>query len=130
MKVDHIGYAVKKIEKAIESFELLGYQFGEVIDDNNRNIKICFGIKDGYKVELIQPIDKMKESPVDNYLSKIGATAYHICYVSQDFEKDIADLTSKGFKIVIPAQEAIAFQNKRVIFMMNLAIGLIEIVEG
>lgn len=130
MKVDHIGYAVKKIEKAIESFKILGYQFEEIIDDTTRNIKICFGIKDGYRVELIQPMDRTKESPVDTYLSKIGATAYHICYVSDEFEKDIDDLKSKGFKVVISPQEAVAFKNKRVVFMVNLTIGLIEIVES
>lgn len=129
MEVDHIGYAVKKIDKAMRSFQSLGYEFGELIEDYDRNILIAFGSRDGYRIELVQPLDKKKESPVDAYLSKIGPTAYHICYVSDAFEEDIEKLMGEGFRVVIEPMKAIAFGGKRVIFMMNLGIGLMEIVE-
>ena len=43
MKIDHIGYAVKRIDKAVESFELLGFMFGDIVDDLERNVRIRFG---------------------------------------------------------------------------------------
>lgn len=129
MRIDHIGYAVKKIEKAIKSFENLGYLFEEIVEDYDRNIKISFGSKDGYRIELVQPLDKEKESPVDAYLSKVGPTPYHICYESDDFENEIEQLKSQGFRVIIPPQKAVAFGGKQVVFMMSLGMGMMEIVE-
>jgi len=84
MKIDHIGYAVKRIDRAMSSFEKLGFCFGPIIDDIDRNIRIAFGEKDGYRIELVCPLDKKKESPVDQYLSNASGTPYHICYITHD----------------------------------------------
>lgn len=130
MKIDHIGYAVKKIERAKTSFEKLGYQFEDMIEDADRNIYILFGEKDGCRIELVSPLDKGKESPVDSYLSKIGPTPYHICYRSETFDDDLDQLQQQGFKMTIPPAPAIAFGGKRVAFLMNLGLGLMEIVES
>ena len=129
MKIDHIGYAVKKIDKAMKSFETLGYIFEEIVEDFDRNILISFGCKDGYRIELVQPLDKKKESPVDAYLSKVGPTPYHICYISNEFEREIEELKTQGFRVIIEPAKAVAFGGKRVVFMMNLGVGLMEIVE-
>lgn len=31
LKADHVGYAVKRIEKAISEMELLGFQFEDIV---------------------------------------------------------------------------------------------------
>lgn len=129
MKIDHIGYAVKRIDRAIASFEKLGFSFESVIEDYDRNVKLVFGDNDGYRIELVSPLDKGKESPVDQYLSNIPGTPYHICYQSADFDNEIESLKQKGFKEVIAPSKAIAFDGRRVVFMMNLGFGLMEIVE-
>ena len=128
MRIDHIGYAVKNIDKARKSMEALGYAFEPTVEDKDRNIFIAFGELDGYRVELVAPMGE--GSPVDMYLSKIGPTPYHICYRSSDIEADIAELQKNRFKVSIPLAPAIAFGNKRVVFMFSLSVGLIEIVEG
>lgn len=127
MNVDHIGYAVKNIDKAKKIMELLGYLFEETIEDRERNIYIRFGELDGYRVELVAPISS--NSPVDTHLSKIGPTPYHICYKSTNIEADIEYLQKNRFKVMIPLAPAIAFEGKRVVFIYSLAVGLIEIVE-
>ena len=129
MNVNHIGYAVKRIENAIVDFECLGYEFSEIIDDRERNIRVSFGEKDGYRIELVCPLDGSKESPVDNYLSNIRATPYHICYESACFDDDVKRMEKSGYKIIIAPAPALAFQGKRVVFMMSLSIGILEIVE-
>ena len=43
MEIDHIGYVVKNLDKAKEAMETLGYLFGEIIKDAERNIYIIFG---------------------------------------------------------------------------------------
>ena len=43
MKIDHIGYAVRDINKAKPIFEELGYEFEKTVTDKARNIYISFG---------------------------------------------------------------------------------------
>ena len=62
MRIDHIGYAVKRLDRAQNSFEKLGYVFEAAIDDLDRNVKLAFGEKDGYRIELVAPLDKKQES--------------------------------------------------------------------
>ncbi len=128
MKIDHIGYAVKDIDKAKSIFETFGYLFEETITDRDRNIYIAFGKMDGYRIELVAPISS--GSPVDNFLTNIGATPYHICYVSNDIEEDIKLLVKNRFKVIIKLAPAIAFGGKRVAFLYSLTIGMVEIVEA
>lgn len=127
MRIDHIGYAVKDIEKAKKNMESLGYKFDPTINDPNRNIYISFGELDGYRIELVSPSGI--NSPVDTFLSKIGPTPYHICYKSRNIEADIELLKKSRFRVSIPLSPAVAFGGKRVIFMYSLFAGLIEIVE-
>ena len=130
MVIDHIGYAVKRMDRALVSFGKLGYRFESVVDDTDRNVQIAFGEKDGYRIELISPLDKAQPSPVQNYLKNVGNTPYHICYRTEDLESEIRDLTGRGFRVVIEPRPATAFGGKRVVFMMDLAMGLLEIVEA
>ena len=131
MYIDHIGYAVKNIEKAKKSFEVLGYEFGDTIQDNDRNIFISFGKLDNYKIELVAENIQNGEgiTPISTYIQKIGACPYHICYKSENIENDIETLKKNRFKITVPLAPAIAFGGRRVVFMYSLSVGLIEIVE-
>ena len=130
MKIDHIGYAVKRIDKAIAAFLKLGFEFEPVIDDADRNVKLAFGNKDGYRIELVAPLDKKQESPVDQYLSNAVGTPYHICYESENLDAEIDELVKQGFKVVIEPRPAVAFGGRRVVFMMSIGFGLMEIVEA
>lgn len=132
LTIDHIGYAVSDINKAIDAMSVLGYNFEEVIKDTSRNITICFGYLENYRIELVAstpPLQSVKETPVNNILNKIGPTPYHICYRSNEIESDIRCLIKRGYKITIPPAPAIAFKGKNVVFMYSLPVGLIEIVE-
>lgn len=130
MKINHIGYAVKRIDRALTAFQKLGYEFEPVIDDTDRNVKLAFGVKDGYRIELVAPLDKKAESPVDQYLGNAVGTPYHICYESDDLDKEVEELKNQGYKVVIEPRPAVAFGNRRVVFMMNIGFGLMEIVES
>lgn len=55
MTVDHIGYAVKNIEKAEKQMKALGYSFEPTVDDADRNVYIAFGSLAGYRIELVAP---------------------------------------------------------------------------
>ena len=130
MKIDHIGYAVKRIDRAITAFQKLGFDFDPVIEDTDRNVKLAFGVKCGYRIELVAPLNKKLESPVDQYLSKSVGTPYHFCYESENLDKEIDELVKQGYKIIIEPRPAVAFKGRRVAFLMNIGFGLMEIVEA
>lgn len=129
MNINHVGYAVKRLDRAMKSFEQLGFSFHAIIEDKERNVRLVFGMKDGYRIELVCPLDEKKDSPVDQYLTNFFGTPYHICYESRDFEEDIEELKALGYKVIIEPSPAVAFNNKRVVFMVNSGFGLMEIVE-
>ena len=59
MKIHHIGYLVRKIDRAIQEFGDLGYQvLQETVYDDYRQVQICFMEKDGYVIELVSPTTK------------------------------------------------------------------------
>lgn len=128
LSVDHIGYAVKRMEKAITDMETMGFCFGDRIADSDRKIELSFGEKDGYRIELVSPSEK--GSPVDQILNDTGPSPYHICYRSDDFEGDLRKMTRGGYRIVIKPAPAVAFDGRRVAFLYSLALGLVEIVES
>jgi len=128
MKIHHIGYAVKNIEDSLNEFKKLGYKTIEnKIVDNQRNVIIQFVKNEDYLIELVAPINE--ESPVTSLLKKQGNTPYHICYKTDNLEKEISDLDNNGFVVISNLLEAPAINNKRVIFLYKEEIGLIELIE-
>ena len=128
LKVHHIGYLVKKINAAVKEFEHLGYTLlQDPVYDNIRKIHICFMEKDGYVVELVSPSDT--ESIVAGLIRKYKNSPYHICYETPDLDKDLSLLTNEGFTAIDTPTPAPALENRRVVFLMNASIGMIELLE-
>lgn len=130
LHIDHIGYAVRSVRQSLPQFEKLGFAFGAIIEDKSRNVSICFGEKDNYRIELISPLSKSEKSPVDGVLKNNGSTPYHICYMSKDMDRDIKRLEDNRFKVITPLAPAVAFEGKNVVFLYHPIVGLIEIVES
>lgn len=128
MKIHHIGYLVKNIEKAKSNFIDLGFKIDkDIIQDDYRQIYICFLVKDGYLVELVSPVSK--ESIVYLLLKKISNSPYHICYESKNYNSDIERLQKNGYMICSESHEAVAINGRKVCFLINSNIGMIEILE-
>lgn len=126
LKIHHVGYLVKKIDAAIRSFEDLGYRIvQETVYDDIRKVDICFLEKDGYCVELISPVSE--ESVVYGLLKRYKNSPYHICYETEDFEKDYAALMSNGFIAIDEPTPAPALQDRKVVFLTSPLMGMIEL---
>ena len=124
----HIGVACKNINESISIYKRLGFSVGDVIIDDIQKVRICFVNKaDHPLLELVEPLND--NSPVNNILSKVGNIQYHNCYKSYTYENDIVGLKKIGFMLISKPVSAIAFNNKRICFLYNVNIGLIELVE-
>lgn len=127
LKVHHIGYLVKKIEKAKQTFEALGYQTEQdVVRDNIRKVDICFLIKDGYRIELVSPVSE--DSVVYGLLKKYKNSPYHICYETVDFNSDYEALRAEGFLPIDTPTPAPALSGRDVVFMSHASLGMIELI--
>ena len=128
MKVHHIGYFVKNIEKGKRSFIDLGYEVEQdVVRDEYRGIDIAFLVKDGYRVELVSPYTE--ESVVYDLRKKMGNSPYHICYEVENIEQSIEELQAQRFVVTQEPHEAVAIDGKRVCFLIHGQMGIIELVE-
>lgn len=129
MHIHHMGYIVKKINKAIEAFLELGFdRETDIIFDDYRGVDICFLVKDGYRVELVSP--KSRESVVYELQKKFGNSPYHICYECADLESAIIDLRGRGYvPTTEQAREAVALANHKVCFFVHPYLGMIELLE-
>ena len=132
MKPHHLGMAVTDIGQSIHAFEELGWILDkEVINDEQRNVKLAFLKRNDSDqvIELVSPTDD--KSPVTNTLKtmKQMATPYHICYEVSDLEKMIDILKGRKYVLTDKAKQAVAFNNRRVAFMLRRDVGLIELLE-
>lgn len=127
MKINHIGYLVKDFSATKAAFELLGYNASKDTHDTLRLVDICFMERDGYVIELVSPYDE--KSVVAGMVKKYRNTPYHICYETEDFDNDINKLIEHGYMVVQKPLPALAFESKRVAFLMSRHIGMIELLD-
>lgn len=129
--VHHLGLAVPSVEAAIPLYEKL---LGRVLvsgpfDDPIQRVRVCFlASRDGtdVSIELIAPLSD--DSPVNQHLKK-GLGAYHICYEVRAMDAAIADLRTKGALLVSGPVPAVAFNGRRIAWLLLPTRQLIELVE-
>ena len=127
LKIHHIGYLVKKLEKAKTTFESLGYLVEQdTVRDESRKVDICFLIKDGYRVELVSPFSE--ESVVSGLMKKYKNAPYHICYEADDPETAYEELTANAFAAIDTPTPAPALGGCKVVFLTSPVIGMIELI--
>lgn len=124
----HIGVAVFDIDSTAKCYLEAGYSKTDTVYDPHQNVYICFLTKNGMPtIELLAPKDET--SPVSKTLEKNGVTPYHLCYEVDDINKAIADLRKLKYIPLIKPIEACAIESRKVCFLFNKQVGLIELVE-
>ena len=128
LTVHHIGYLVKKIEKAKDAFLSLGFQVEkDTMRDEIRKVDICFLLKDGYRIELVSPY--AEDSVVSGLMKRYKNSPYHICYETADFDAAYADLTAHGYIAIDTPTPAPALDGRDVVFLNSAALGMIELIR-
>lgn len=128
MKIHHIGYLVKKLDRAQKAFAALGYVLvQDVVRDEHRKIDIAFYEKNGYRIELVSPY--ASESVVSELIKRLGNSPYHVCYETEDFDMAVERLRDLRYVICSDDAPAPACGGRRVIFMIHPFLGMIELLE-
>jgi methylmalonyl-CoA epimerase len=131
-KFDHMGVAVHDIHAAIPVYQdLFGYKLlSGPYDDPQQQATVAFlglGKPHDFVVELIAPLGE--DSHVARLLEK-GGGAYHVCYEVADLEQTLIDLRSRRCLIVRQPTPAVAYQGRRIAWVMLPIRQLMELVES
>ena len=116
------------MKRIAAAFTALGYEReGDVTRDESRGTDILFLEKDGYVVELVSP--NAPDSVVSGLIKTYKNAPYHLCYVCENLDEEISKLTGEGYVQIDLPTPAPAIGGKRVSFLMNRFIGMIELLE-
>lgn len=128
MKLSHVGFVVGNISYARGIWLRKGYvEVLPVVYDSIQNVYCCLlQFENEVPVELVSPGPE-GDSPISARLSK-GGGIDHICYETDDLEKQLAQLVSAGYRIVVEPTYAILFKS-RISFLMSPGGLLVEYVE-
>jgi len=133
MEIDHIGVLCKDLAKSVRHYESLGFVVSkDRVTDTVRNLDYVFMTNHQYTFELLAKSRESEPSDVDALLNAAwlpGNKLYHVCFLSNDLEKDIEKHKGLGYKLIRPPERAVACENRRVAFMLHHSFGLIEFLE-
>jgi methylmalonyl-CoA/ethylmalonyl-CoA epimerase len=125
----HVGIVTSDMKKTCEFYKGLGYQEVLSVEDPLQEAHIILlKAGTGPMVELIAP--SSPESQVNSWVKRITAGAYHTCYECQNIEKAIENFQAEGLTMVSEIVPAVAFENRRIVFLWGKQTGLIELVEA
>ena len=128
LKIHHYGLASNDLDRSVEVYSLLGYAPGEIFIDPIQRVKLIFVSRPGEPlIEIISDLDET--GPTKNIIAKSGNGFYHVCYEVEDIEISIEEFKAKGFMLRHKPVPATAFRGRKIAWMYNRFIGLVELLE-
>lgn len=114
-KIEHIGIAVKDLEKSNQLFaSLFGKPHYKIEEVESEGVKTSFFTSGPNKIELLEATKK--GSPIAKFIDKKGEGIHHIAFAVDNIEAEIKRLIAEGFSVLneIPKKGA---DNKLVAFL-------------
>ena len=97
--IEHIGIAVRDMDKAIKYYEeILGLECYAIEEVSDQKVKTAFFKLGDTKIELLESTDP--EGPVGKYIEKKGEGIHHIAFAMPDVEKALKDADEKGIRLI------------------------------
>lgn len=129
INLHHYGFLTDDSKKAIKNYKFLGYEINQSFLDNLRGVKITFLKHSSTDVllEIIEPFDN--NSDVSNIMKKYKNNLYHSCFEVTNIKECITKLEKAGFITIDLPKPAIAFNNRKVAFLLSKYTGIIELLE-
>tara|TARA_B100001094_G_C17964239_1_gene687027 strand:- start:381 stop:791 length:411 start_codon:yes stop_codon:yes gene_type:complete len=113
--LDHIAIAVPDLQKAIDRFlGDFGLTFEGTEDVEAAKTTTAFFPIDGTSIELVHPLNG--QGPLVQHMEKRGPGIHHLCFRSNDLDKDVSALRDKGYQF-LSEDPSMGAHNTRVIFI-------------
>ncbi len=113
--LDHIGIAVTDLEDVIENLRLAfdtEPTFKETVPD--QKVRIAGYRFQGTTIEYFEPLTE--DSPIQKFLQKRGNGIHHLAFRVKNLETKLAQLQSKGFRLV-DKQPRTGAEGKKIAFL-------------
>lgn len=115
MKIEHLGIAVKSLEKSDNLFaRLLGKENYKQESVEREGVTTSFYETGESKIELLEATNL--ESPIAKFLDKRGEGIHHIAFGVENIQSEIERLKKEGF-IFISEEPKDGADNKLVVFL-------------
>ncbi len=99
IKINHVAIVVQDIDAALNFWEqTFGLQLDHVEDVPSQKSKVAFLPLGESEIELVQPTTS--DSGLANFLEKRGEGIHHICIEVEDIDATLAELKSKGVRLI------------------------------
>lgn len=132
MRLHHMGYVVRDIERAMQGFlhSLQAQWDNRIFDDPLQKVRVAFLTTrpEDAQIELVQPAGE--ESPVYRFLQEKGGGLHHACYTVPDLEAQITEMRSRGALLAKRPKPAVAFDGRRIAWIITAEGFLIELLES
>lgn len=133
MKVNHLGFAARNLEKAVAAFEGMGYVkvHEDVKHHEPKNMYVQRVRLGDTIVEIMQPADPSRPSFVGEALAatRESFVLHHLCYDVDDIHKTVEELMARGGYAIHEAITSGVFQKNLICFLRHEELGLIEFFE-
>jgi len=114
-KIEHIGIAVKDIEKSNKLFAaLFGKPHYKTEEVKSEGVKTSFFDVGPNKIELLEATSP--ESPIAKFIAKKGEGIHHIAFAVTDIVSEIKRLKQEGFTVLNETPK-LGADNKMVAFL-------------
>ena len=114
-KIEHIGIAVKDLEKSNELFaSLLGRSHYKTEEVESEGVKTSFFDIGTNKIELLEGTSE--NSPISKFIAKKGEGVHHIAFAVDDILSEVTRLKKEGF-IVLNEPPKKGADHKLVVFL-------------
>ena len=98
-KINHIGIAVKSIEKVMDFYQNdLGLEFEGYETVEEQGVRVAFFRAGESRIELLEPLND--DSPVAKFIAKKGEGMHHLALGSDNLKSDLSDLEKNGVKLI------------------------------
>lgn len=98
-KIEHIGIAVKDLEKSNALFaSLFGAPHYKTEEVASEGVKTSFFKAGSNKIELLEATNP--DSPIAKFIAKKGEGVHHIAFAVSDIVSEIARLQKEGFTVL------------------------------
>ena len=98
-KIEHIGIAVKDLEKSNELFgKLFGESHYKIEEVASEGVRTSFFKSGPNKIELLEATKP--ESPIAKFIEKKGEGIHHIAFAVSDIVAEIERLKNEGFTVL------------------------------
>ena len=127
--VSHVGIAVKDLESAIKSYEILTGAKNPVIENiESEKVKVALFSGGSGRIELLAATSE--DSPIAKFINKRGEGLHHICIYVDDIDAKLDELKKAGIKVIDETYRTGA-EGKKIAFIhpQNLNGVLIELEE-